>query len=283
MKLIEYTDVNAFLERTRSFLESDQALYGMALGTANRIAGGHRFGTEDPWFAVVEEGQWLRAIVLHTPPRPMILVTAELEAITPLIKGMQASGRKFTGVVGPSEAVPFVTGRWAHIHDLDQEVKMRMRLFCADQVIQPSNPPAGELVKASVEELPWVNSWADAFIADCHMPANDPGLPNPAIAMVDRQALYLWKDATGAKAMAAFNRETPKSHSISWVYTPREYRGKGYASALVAALTQHALDSGKQFCSLHTDVANPTSNKIYTEIGYRHYCDVQHVDFVAKG
>ncbi len=283
MKLIEYSDVNAFLERTRSFLESDQALYGMALGIANRLAGGHRYGSGDPWFAVVEEGQWLRAIVLQTPPQALIVATAELEAITPLVQGMRESGRAISGVVGPADTVPFVAGRWAHIHDLDQEVKMQMRLFCADQVIPPSNPPAGKSVKATVEELPWVNNWADAFVADCHMPPNDLGLPNPAIALVDQQALYLWKDATGAKAMAAFNRETPQSQSVSWVYTPKEHRGNGYASALIAALTQQCLDSGKKFCSLHTDLSNPTSNKIYTEIGYRHYCDVQHVDFVAKG
>ncbi len=282
MKLIEYSDVNAFLERTRSFLESDQALYGLALGNAIRIAEGHRFGAEDPWFAVVEEGPWLRAIVLQTPPHAMMLVTAELEAITPLIEGMRKSGRTIPGVVGPADTVPFVTGRWAHIHDLDQKVRMHMHLFCADKVIPPSAPPAGEMVKASPEDLTWLSEWTTGFSVDCHMPPNDPALPEPAVPMVEQERLFLWKDATGPKAMAAFTRETPQSYSVSWVYTPKEQRGKGYASALVAELTQHALDSGKQFCSLYTDVTNPTSKKIYAEVGYRHYCDVQHVDFVAK-
>jgi hypothetical protein len=42
----------------------------------------------------------------------------------------------------------------------------------------------------------------------------------------------------------------------------------GHASALVAALSQRMLDTGKKFCFLNTDLANPTSNDIYRKLGY---------------
>jgi GNAT superfamily N-acetyltransferase len=282
MKVIEYSDVQSFLERTRQFMESDQALYGMALGTAERLLRGQRFGDQEPWFAVVEEGPWLRAIVLQTPPRPMILVTIELEAISPLIQRMRESGREIGGVIGPAESVPFFTGRWAHIHGIEQHVNMHMHLFCLDKVIDPTGAPAGEMVCASIKNHDWLDSWTDCFITDCRLPPIAPGMPNPAKKLIAQGNFFVWQDATGPKAMAAFNRETCDSYSISWVYTPKEFRGKGYASALVAALSQHALDSGKKFTSLHTDVANPTSNKIYQKLGYRHYCDMQHVEFGSE-
>jgi hypothetical protein len=34
------------------------------------------------------------------------------------------------------------------------------------------------------------------------------------------------------------------------------------------------LDSGRSFCSLFTDLSNPTSNRIYQNIGYNPVCDV---------
>ncbi|MDF1838086.1 MAG: GNAT family N-acetyltransferase [Planctomycetota bacterium] len=281
MKVIEYSDVESFLERTRPFLESDEALYGMALGTAERLVQGYRFGDKDPWFAVVEEGQWLRAIVMQTPPRPMILAAAELEAIGPLIQHIRDAGHDISGVVGPADTSPFFTKRWAHIHGVEHHVHMNMHLFCLDKVIAPENPPAGKMVTASLEDMEWLAPWTIRFIDECHLPPADSSLPNPATHLVEKGKFFLWKDATGPKAMAAFTRETPASHSISWVYTPEEFRGKGYASALVATLSQHALDTGKKFTSLNTDVSNPTSNKIYQEIGYRHYCDMQRVDFGA--
>jgi predicted GNAT family acetyltransferase len=51
------------------------------------------------------------------------------------------------------------------------------------------------------------------------------------------------------------------------VYTPPECRGRGYASALTAFVSKRIRDAGDDAC-LYTDLANPTSNKIYAAIGY---------------
>jgi predicted GNAT family acetyltransferase len=42
----------------------------------------------------------------------------------------------------------------------------------------------------------------------------------------------------------------------------------------VAALSQLLLDRGRRFCALYADLANPTSNRIYEQIGYEPVCDV---------
>jgi hypothetical protein len=57
------------------------------------------------------------------------------------------------------------------------------------------------------------------------------------------------------------------------VYTPPELRRRGYASHCVAELSRALLAEGYDFCALFTDLANPTSNHIYQEIGYRPVCD----------
>jgi hypothetical protein len=52
------------------------------------------------------------------------------------------------------------------------------------------------------------------------------------------------------------------------VYTPKELRGRGYATSVVAAASRAILAEGRRFCCLITDLANPTSNGIYARIGY---------------
>jgi predicted GNAT family acetyltransferase len=69
--------------------------------------------------------------------------------------------------------------------------------------------------------------------------------------------------------MAAQARPTASGIAINGVFTPAEHRCRGYASALVAAVSQMSLDSGKKFCTLYTDLDNPTSNSIYQKIGYK--------------
>jgi predicted GNAT family acetyltransferase len=83
--------------------------------------------------------------------------------------------------------------------------------------------------------------------------------------------------------MAGWAGPTPRGVRINFVYTPPAHRGRGYATSCVAALTRHLLDPGKEFCFLFTDLANPTSNKIYRRLGYRHVCDFRDVRFEPAG
>ncbi len=53
------------------------------------------------------------------------------------------------------------------------------------------------------------------------------------------------------------------------VYTPPELRGRGYAGAATAAVSQAALGAAVREVVLYTDLANPTSNALYERLGYR--------------
>ena len=66
----------------------------------------------------------------------------------------------------------------------------------------------------------------------------------------------------------------PNGVRINFVYTPRESRGRGYASACVAALTRQQLEQGNAFCWLYTDAGTPSSSNIFKRIGYWPVSDV---------
>jgi predicted GNAT family acetyltransferase len=66
------------------------------------------------------------------------------------------------------------------------------------------------------------------------------------------------------------------------VYTPPRFRNRGYASMAVATLSQRLLEAGYDFCTLFTDLANPTSNHIYQAIGYRRVCDFAEITCEAE-
>ena len=79
--------------------------------------------------------------------------------------------------------------------------------------------------------------------------------------------------------MAAWAGPTPNGVRVNFVYTPPGFRCRGYGSTLVASLSRHLLNSGRKFCCLFTDRANPTSNRIYQRIGYRFVSDGQRWNF----
>jgi predicted GNAT family acetyltransferase len=87
------------------------------------------------------------------------------------------------------------------------------------------------------------------------------------------RGLYFWVDGAPV-SMAGYTGPTPHGIRVGPVYTPPELRGRGYASALVAQMSQALLDGGRSFCFLFTNLANPTANHIYEQIGYEPVVDM---------
>ena len=139
------------------------------------------------------------------------------------------------------------------------------------------NPPAaapGRLRLAEEADLPIVREWARAYGCETNAHVDVTAFYE---RRVRRQSLFLWDDA-GAKCMVAAANKTPNSVSISGVYTPHEFRNRGYASNAVAGATQLALDRGCKFCALFADRELVTPMRIYRSVGYRPLRDHLYID-----
>ncbi len=117
-------------------------------------------------------------------------------------------------------------------------------------------------------------SWIKAFTEEA-IGKNEPeqNYQDWCDCRLSQNSLCIWQNDLPV-SMASFSGATPNGIRINAVYTPPEYRQKGYASSCVAALSQNLLNRGYKFCFLFTDLANPTSNSIYQKIGYKLVCDV---------
>ena len=83
---------------------------------------------------------------------------------------------------------------------------------------------------------------------------------------------HIW-ELDGIVVTIASTGGTARVRQIGSVYTPPDRRKRGFASALVAAVSQRFLDAGAWGVSLGTDPGNTTSNRIYQTIGYRRVGD----------
>ncbi len=90
---------------------------------------------------------------------------------------------------------------------------------------------------------------------------------------IEQGRVHLWEDADGQVVhLTAANAPAHGVARVGPVYTPPEQRGRGYASAAVAGVSQALLDQDARVC-LFTDLANPTSNRIYAALGFRPVVD----------
>lgn len=278
MNIRYYPNAEEFLKNTGKYLARDEARYGLIMGLAKVVESNpHRYGQDDPWFCTVVKGSEVYAVAMRTPPHSVVMAhfSGDLDAVADkLITAVFQQYPVIPGVVGDKELGDIFADIWCKKHGTKITYTMAQRIFRLDKVNNVPLSP-GRFRPATIAEKALVVKWGHAFHLEAMADAEN--MPETDITPVlERGWVFFWEDGRPV-SIAAKTRPTDKGMSVGPVYTPPELRRKGYATSCVAELSRNILQSGKEFCMLYTDLANPTSNSIYKKIGYREVGDsVQH-------
>lgn len=272
-----------FLREAEPLLLADEARHNLILG----IAGSLRDGLyEEHRLWLVRDGDALVATALRTPPYNLILARPESdEALAALADAV--AGEELPGVVGGVPEVDTFAALWSARTGETAQLSVSQGIYQLDSVVPPPRP-AGSSRVADESDHDLLVRWFEAF-RDEVVHVGGPGRHEAARAIDRRFAtpgsgFLLWEDGGEPVSLAGWGGRTPNGIRIGPVYTPPELRGRGYATALTAELSQRLLDGdlypgGRRFCFLYTDLANPTSNAIYERIGYRLVCRSEELRF----
>ena len=191
-----------------------------------------------------------------------------------------AAARQVTlqGVVGIRSACDAFAQRWRTLTGRAHQLRVQLRNHRLTRV-EAVPRPAGASRRATADDIDWVSAAQHDFIMEIQLPDDAARLRALIPRRIEQGQIWIWDDA-GAVAFAGWTDAPPDAARIAPVYTPPLARGRGYATALVAELSQALLDQGRPKLFLITDLANPVSNSIYARIGYRPLSDIFHFDFV---
>ncbi len=265
--------VEAFLAAAGAFLEEREAEHNLILGICSNLRSGNRPAASGPLdFFVVRTARTPILVAIRTPPYNLVLSEVDDGAAIPALA--EALARlDLPGVLGPTGHAGAFAQHWCAAAGRTPALEMRERIFRLARVRPPSSPPPGRLTVAGPGDRDLVIRWFAEF-ADEALPPDEPRAPDE---LVDRRiasgGVFLWDD-DGPVSLTVVGSRTPHGARVGPVYTPPDRRGRGYASACVAGASQAQLDAGLRFVFLFTDLANPTSNHIYAEIGYEPVRDI---------
>lgn len=275
-------DASAFLEAAGPLLLADEARHNLLLGLAGRIR-------EDPgaypevllW--LVEDGLPVGA-ALQTPPHNLVVAQpAASGALETLAGALSDEGVNLPGVNGAVPEVDAFAGAWELRRSTTRRVRMRMRIYQL-AAVRPVVGVSGRPRLATGRDRELLVEWARAFAEEAlgDAPVDDPERMVDARLDGRHAGFMLWDDDGEPVSMAGWGGETPSGVRIGGVYTPPARRRRGYGSAVTAAVSADRLAAGRRFCFLYTDLANPTSNKIYANIGYEPVCDSVDYEFEPR-
>lgn len=290
MKIVHYQDPEEYQRITTEFLLQNEAENNLPIGILTSIISGE-YLEKSPYMGLVEDEGNPILVMMCTPPFPVLFSYKKTPPNRQVLSTVLTDLNKklsddFTGITGNKSLAAELVKIWEDDTRVRAEIKMAMRIYKLDQVKLTENVP-GKMRQVANHDKELLLNWYANFHRD--------GLgEEPDQIVVEKQVqryfnadphmrgLMIWEVEGKPVSMAGYAGPTPNGIRIGAVYTPPGQRRQGYASACTAALSQHLLDAGFKFCFLFTDLLNPTSNKIYQQIGYQAVCDVDRYDFVTE-
>lgn len=274
-----YDDPKEFFQRVESILLIRESENNLILGLTQNIITGKFEPIKPIYLSISEDHKILGACLRTDPSKPLAISPMPVHVVAAIVHKLHQMEVELNSVVGESLIVQAFAHHWDKTA-ISPKLGMHQGIYQCDSVQVPALE--GEMILAQSIHLDLLTQFSLGFIRDCFPDSKD-GIDEAkkiAELKIQNRMAYLWKNSNNEiVALAAKNRESANGATVGWVYTPEEFRRNGYASMLVAKLTEKYLLSGKKFCNLFTDLANPTSNSIYQKIGYQKIGESMHLNF----
>lgn len=266
-----------FLEEAESLLLQHEAENCFLLGTAGEWTGGGVPEGNGLLTMTDGAGKITAAVLVH--PIHVMTTRARAETVEELVEYLAESSWGVPSINAPEPTADLFAELWERRTGQASELYLRQGIHKLE-AIEPDLPATSGTARwASEDDTELVADWVSRFGDEVEIPMNGPKVARVRIAM---RAILLWEFGGRPVTMAAWSGPTKNGVRINLVYTPEELRGHGYATACTAEITRRLLAEGKRYCFLYTDLANPTSNKIYFRIGYRPVCNVHSYRFTQR-
>lgn len=281
MKWEMYSDAEVFAQQVEALLYEREDEYSLFIGILEQIKDGRY---EEYYLGLAKTDGHIAAACLMTPPHPLQLINFHGRAgLEEFIAGkMMDAGIWVDSIIGDRQSAQAFAQAWSVKKETVIEEVMNQGLYRADSVNRKLAKSSGTWRVASSRDARLLEEWMLLFERETGISVSTPAEAARKIdEFLDRKEVFVWEDH--GEVVSCMKKARPSKHGItvSFVFTPARYRRRSYARTLVAEVTEELLQE-YDFAMLYTDLSNPTSNKIYQEIGYEQIANPVHLKLMEK-
>ncbi len=260
-------DPGLVIGRAGDLLADDPVGYNV-VGT--KLADAIRYGEPGRYWIGLFDGVPAGVAVQQPASAPLAVAPMPAELVAAIAVAVHADGVALPGVLGPAATASRFAEAWAGLGKGAATPTSTERLYEVRDLRFPEGVD-GRPRRAAQADRELLLSWLPGFEAGAGWAGSDPA----AVFVTRRLAageVWIWDD-DGPVSMAARTEAVAGVARIQAVNTPPEQRGRGYASAGVAALSASVLAQGLR-CVLNANLSNVVANSIYQRLGYQAVSDV---------
>ena len=277
-----FDDPHSYYEQAHHLWEAAETRNSLILGLALRLQSDlHAYGEAMPLMALVkDESGKMGASALMTPPFALVVQSEPINkpALETLADALITSGWRLPGVNGVDSVSDCFAEIWRDKTGQLARRIMNTRAYELRQVL-PIDYPAGSMKLAEESDAQIAAEMHNAMIKEVIWGPRRLTTAESELVNIRLKRTFFWVDDGEVVSITIATRPQIKGICVGGVYTPPVFRRRGYARALVAEVSKELLVRGYELTNLFTDLSNPTSNKIYQEVGYKPVADYHQYEF----
>ena len=264
-KIRSFQRARDFLDRAEAMLYEEEDRNATMIATANMIASGSDVFRGPFWYAIVAGGESkCLACMMHSKPDGLLMTEMPEGAGDVLYEAVNQWIGPPGRVVGSKDQAESLARRWENDFNVRIKRKDDWEILRMDSLTEPKKKNTGTLRVGREEEKEEIARWGQLYSKE-----------RPAFISIEefflkklgRKELFVLDD-DGARSVATVSARTKHGIRISAVFTPPEFRGRGYADSIVRQLCMHLMDSGFEFITLTTREGE-TVKRLYQGLGFR--------------
>ncbi|GAA4006127.1 GNAT family N-acetyltransferase [Allokutzneria multivorans] len=266
MELRTHADLAGFWDAAQALYLADPAAHTIPLAALVPRLGTAYQDDVGPLITVHEDGL-LTGAVFRTPPYPLGVSGLPLSAVNAVAAEVHGLLPDLTTVNGPVEVAEAFANAWQELTGRPWRVERGERLYRLGTLVPPVvRGSARGADEADVELLSlWRKDFSRVLGVELDIHGAEAGLRQ---ALEMGTTVLIWEVDGQPVSCAQASKPVGGMSRVSFVYTPPEQRGNGYASGITAAMSSWAAGAGADCVVLFTVIDNPVSNAIYQRIGY---------------
>lgn len=232
--LNRHPDARAFLARAESWLATREIEHAVVLQSARQARANDTHYERPIYWATIENEGELIGCAYRTPPYKVGVTRLPDSAIPPLVADLDSTyAGAIGGFSGPDTTVRALASAWVEKRGGSWSVNTGGRLMSfTSQTEAPGK--AGVLRLAGAGDAALAQSWGGAASIDSGVAALDGQM---CLQLLRAKLLYFFVDDQ-PRCMIGLLRETHDSAAVGIVYTPAAFRGQGYGTAAMSALSR---------------------------------------------
>ncbi|KUN14577.1 acetyltransferase [Streptomyces corchorusii] len=275
-------DIDHFLTRAGDFLRSRPALHNTPLTRLEkwRTQPG-AFTPGAVLFGRLESAGETQAIFYRPPTRRLTLTPLSPEQAEALAVHLTGLGHTLAGVTADHDTATAFAEAWQRHTGATPTLRVRMHLYRLDTLTPPNPHPDGHSRPVREQDHDHLMRWCRELAVDLGEKVTIDASSWASTRFAEKTYTF-WETPDGTPvSMAGVNPMIAGMVRVDPVYTPVDFRGRGYAAAVTAEVSRAARAAGATEVVLFTDAGNPTSNAFYQRLGYRRIADWAPYDFAC--